>query len=91
MKAELSTLTELQDDFGSDDGSRLATYCSIRAAMYRAGYDNPVEAVFQRIRKGKKLLQRSIGGGLHEKFIERLAGIDSKLNSRSPGLADKGL
>ena len=89
MQAELSRLPDLQDDFGSDDDEQLRTYCVIRAGMYAAGYDDPVKTVFLKIRKGKKLAGKVVGGGLHDKFIEKLAGLESKLNGMSPGLVDK--
>jgi hypothetical protein len=94
MEAEFSDLGELQKDFDFKNadktpGDPVWLYSTIRAAMYRAGYDNPLESIFKKIKKNIPMLNKTVGGGLHEKFIEPLSHLESKLNSYAPGLSDK--
>jgi len=88
MEAEVDELGSFQIDFSKDFDEAVDLYSRIRAAMYCDGYNDPLNDVFKKLSKNETMLGMPVGGGLHEKFVERLSHLPEKL---PPDLAAKVL
>lgn len=60
--------------------SRLDYYIAMRAALYQNGYDDPAEAVFNRITDGR-LLGHKIVGGVHVNFADTLHALNERMKA----------
>jgi hypothetical protein len=59
--------------------NNLEYYFAMRPVYYNAGFDNPAETVFRQLRPFK-IFGKEIGGGLHEKYVQKLADLNKFMN-----------